>query len=340
MEGWVDLGTAVKVRSPCPRLHVAAAVAINTTVGSVIRTGVLPVRRAYHSAAEKSSALCIGIASVVRRAGGVYATVARLSVICLSHPAAARRCCGFAAVSPAATGYRWIAARPAVPSLPALGLWAPASRTRPLARKYLPGFHYSWSLRRLRQNTSSSYCTGICNYLSAAQEQPFTVGLFISPQPVGGPSKRKKIRGPWARAQCAHWLRRPWRPSISSSCAAARRSAANMSSVALSSDVGSSTRTCYVNDLEPFDDVLINDQQWCIQLELELPAYRLVGGDCGWHRRTRYTTSVWLGSRVVCVLDSGAEGPGFKSQPLRCRVTVLGKLFTPIVPLFTKQQNW
>jgi len=23
----------------------------------------------------------------------------------------------------------------------------------------------------------------------------------------------------------------------------------------------------------------------------------------------------WLGSRVVSVLDSGAEGPGFKSQP-------------------------
>jgi len=49
----------------------------------------------------------------------------------------------------------------------------------------------------------------------------------------------------------------------------------------------------------------------------------------------------WLGSRVVSVLDSGAEGPGFKSQPGRCRViTVLGKLFTPIVPLFTKKQNW
>ena len=48
----------------------------------------------------------------------------------------------------------------------------------------------------------------------------------------------------------------------------------------------------------------------------------------------------WLGSRVVSVLDSGAEGPGFKSQPRRCRVTGLGKLFTPIVPLFTKQQNW
>jgi len=48
----------------------------------------------------------------------------------------------------------------------------------------------------------------------------------------------------------------------------------------------------------------------------------------------------WLGSRVVSVLDSGAEGPGFKSQPRRCRVTVLGKLFTPIFPLFTKQRNW
>jgi len=51
-------------------------------------------------------------------------------------------------------------------------------------------------------------------------------------------------------------------------------------------------------------------------------------------------TQRWLGSRVVSVLDSGAEGPGFKSQPRRCRVTVLGKLFTTIVPLFTKQRNW
>ena len=48
----------------------------------------------------------------------------------------------------------------------------------------------------------------------------------------------------------------------------------------------------------------------------------------------------WLGSRVVSVLDSGAEGPGFKSQSRRCRVTVLGKLLTSIVHLFTKQQNW
>jgi len=52
------------------------------------------------------------------------------------------------------------------------------------------------------------------------------------------------------------------------------------------------------------------------------------------------STRGWLGSRVVSVLDSGAEGLGFKSQPRRCRVTVLRKLFTPIVPLFTKQRNW
>jgi len=65
-----------------------------------------------------------------------------------------------------------------VPSLPAFGPWAPPSRTGPLARKCLPGFPYSWSLRRLRQKISSIYCTVICNYPSAAQEQPFTVGLF------------------------------------------------------------------------------------------------------------------------------------------------------------------
>jgi len=47
----------------------------------------------------------------------------------------------------------------------------------------------------------------------------------------------------------------------------------------------------------------------------------------------------WLGSWVVSLLDSGEEGPWFTSQPRRCRVTVLGKLFTPIVPLFTKQQK-
>jgi len=54
----------------------------------------------------------------------------------------------------------------------------------------------------------------------------------------------------------------------------------------------------------------------------------------GWH------CSGWLGSRVVNVLDSGAVGPGFKSPLLRCWVKVLGKLFTPIMPLFVKQQNW
>ena len=39
------------------------------------------------------------------------------------------------------------------------------------------------------------------------------------------------------------------------------------------------------------------------------------------------------------MLNLGAEGPGFKSQSRSYRVTVLGKLLTPIVPLFTKQQK-
>ena len=54
----------------------------------------------------------------------------------------------------------------------------------------------------------------------------------------------------------------------------------------------------------------------------------------------RFCLAMWLGSRVVSVLDSGAERPGCKSQLRCCQVTVLGKLFTPIVPLFTKQHNW
>jgi len=41
VEGWVDLSTTVKVHSPCSRLYIVAAVAINTTVSGVIRTWIL-----------------------------------------------------------------------------------------------------------------------------------------------------------------------------------------------------------------------------------------------------------------------------------------------------------
>ena len=55
MKGWVDLGT-VKVRSPCPRLCIAAAVAINTTVRGVVwlepGSSHTAVGRANHSATE------------------------------------------------------------------------------------------------------------------------------------------------------------------------------------------------------------------------------------------------------------------------------------------------
>jgi len=65
---------------------------------------------------------------------------------------------------------------------------------------------------------------------------------------------------------------------------------------------------------------------------------KVQGGMC--HLCARPADNTWLGSRVVIVLYSGAEGPGFKSQPRRCRVTVLGKLLTPVMPVFTKQRNW
>jgi len=45
VEGWVDLSTAVKVHSPCSRLYITAAVAINTTVSSVIRIWILSHHR-------------------------------------------------------------------------------------------------------------------------------------------------------------------------------------------------------------------------------------------------------------------------------------------------------
>jgi len=39
---------------------------------------------------------------------------------------------------------------------------------------------------------------------------------------------------------------------------------------------------------------------------------------------------------VVSVPDSGSEEHGFESQSRRCRVAVLGKLLTPIVPRSTQ----
>jgi len=82
----------------------------------------------------------------------------------------------------------------------------------------------------------------------------------------------------------------------------------------------------------------------CRTMHTEKPSFRYTPGRflifLSLHNPSLRPESLgWLGSRVVSVLDSGAERPGFKSQPRRCRKTVLGKVFTPIVPLFTKQRN-
>jgi len=46
-----------------------------------------------------------------------------------------------------------------------------------------------------------------------------------------------------------------------------------------------------------------------------------------------------LGGVVVRALDSWSRGRGFDSDRGTIRATTLGKLFTPNVPLFTKQYN-
>jgi len=65
---------------------------------------------------------------------------------------------------------------------------------------------------------------------------------------------------------------------------------------------------------------------------------------CRYHSQRDHSITVRrLGSRVVSLLDSGAEGPGFKSQSQRyyyLLLFVLSKQLTPILSLFTNQQNW
>ena len=72
-----------------------------------------------------------------------------------------------------------------------------------------------------------------------------------------------------------------------------------------------------------------------------VPDKRPLNGCCCYWRSIFAThISGWLDSRVVSLLDSGTEGPRFESQPRCCWVIVLGKLFIPFVPLFTKKRNW
>ena len=57
--------------------------------------------------------------------------------------------------------------------------------------------------------------------------------------------------------------------------------------------------------------------------------------------RLNYTELVGSVAERLACWTQAQKGPGSnRSRDAVCRVTVLGKLFTPIVPLFTKQQNW
>jgi len=84
---------------------------------------------------------------------------------------------------------RYVFETRAVASLPALGPWAPPAERGP-------------SLESIyRVSLTVDLCEG--NEIISLKK------LFHHNQ-LGAPQKEKKIRGPWARAQCAHWLTRPW----------------------------------------------------------------------------------------------------------------------------------
>ena len=57
------------------------------------------------------------------------------------------------------------------------------------------------------------------------------------------------------------------------------------------------------------------------------------------HGHKRNLATIWLGGVVVRALDSWSRGRGFDSDRGTIRATTLSKLFTPNVPLFTKQYN-
>jgi len=84
----------------------------------------------------------------------------------------------------------------------------------------------------------------------------------------------------------------------------------------------------------PYDEFFVNfDKAWALAMK---QAYKFSGGGGVMSLMCIQGGSVaeWL----ACWTQSQKARVQIVSR--RCRVTVLGKLFTPIVPLFTKQQNW
>ena len=61
------------------------------------------------------------------------------------------------------------------------------------------------------------------------------------------------------------------------------------------------------------------------------------GSRWAYNLRRLICTQRWLGSRVVSVLDSFAEAPGFKSQPRRCRVIAKFHYTDPTGPARTQR---
>ena len=74
--------------------------------------------------------------------------------------------------------------------------------------------------------------------------------------------------------------------------------------------------------LDRYRTILLGDRGTCVRTTCP----RLLPESGTARTRTASFLKRKVGSRVVSVLDSGAERPGFKSQPRRCRVTVFDNI--------------
>ena len=106
--------------------------------------------------------------------------------------------------------------RTPVASLPAMGPWAPPAERGPSLESI---YRVSLTVDLCEGNKIEDFHarTAQVHFLKfqytrfkKCAKSAMGCDLFRHSQ-LGAPQKEKKIRGPWARTQCAHWLRRPWR---------------------------------------------------------------------------------------------------------------------------------
>ena len=92
---------------------------------------------------------------------------------------------------------------------------------------------------------------------------------------------------------------------------------------------------CYTRKT-PFPRLIHGCQAMGIPWKIRVHGTAALGSAAQEASSTRNFATVHQQAEWLACWTQAQKGPGSN----RCRVTVSGKLFTPIVPLFTKQQNW